>query len=167
MLQFTEGCTEMVKKLAERSVIMPGEAKLTRLAKPVGRPRGQGNQGSMAVTLTLLRNLHAALLAGAGDARTASIKNQLTDAVNGLERRMGPFVNPAYTPDGNGTAGRAARGYRIVKTDGKEVLTKDIAKAAALAGLTVGSLRVALARGGGRYVRKRGAAPMQVERLLA
>jgi hypothetical protein len=160
----------MVKQVQKPIIKMHGYQEVgnkPQLTKRPGRPRSPGNPVRVTVTVTLLRNTLLALTAAASEARTPALKNQLTDAVNGITERLGPAVNPDWQPDGNGLTRRRVKGYRVINPDGTETVVATLATAAALAGLTVRSMAVRLSQGGGKWQRKRGEQPMQVERILA
>ena len=141
--------------------------ELTLTTRKPGRPINHAvGATSLSVTLTLLRQARLALLAAAGEARTASVKNQCTDVVNGLETRLGPRVNPDWQPDVKDSVerGRPAKYYRVVNPDGTEAVVRGLAAAAKRAGISKGALAVALSRGGGRYSRAVGESALTVEK---
>ena len=157
----------MPKKLQSQTV--NSEARVNQKTKGfAGRPPVNDRvTTSVSVSLTLLRAAHKAALAALSEPRKASTKNQLRDLVNGLERRLGPRLDPAWQPSGKAAKRGKAVAYRVVLPDGTDTRVASLRKAAALAGVQAASLSVGLSRGGGRYVRRRGDSALTVERIMA
>lgn len=157
----------MVKTLPERAQRESNSVNPAPKGKP-GRPlTNAGLTVSVRLSLNTARRVHGALLAGANEARKASIKNQLTDAAAGLALLLGPRLDPAWAPPAKAERGANAIGYRVVNADGTDSTVPTVRQAAALAGIRPQSLAVLLSRGRGTYRRKRGDSAITITRILA
>lgn len=138
----------VIKRLPERAEQQyehDSQIPKRQLGRP---PKNTGQSPYLTVQVAQLRQWLNALITGAADARTPSIKKQLTEAARGLGQRLGPASLPDWEPSAAG--GAVTYDYCLVLADGTEQTVSTLEQAAALYGCKPASLAVRLSQGKGK-----------------